>query len=119
MRVVVCGLWWCVCGGAAVWRLKCSEPKVSAVLRASNSAVKHERAGVITGRFRGTAGGRLVIFCLVIFFWRGASIHKRNATSSLQTRVFFASTTKKKTGFVLLVSRTTRMPKSWVWYWSD
>ena len=77
MRVVVCGLWWCVCGGAAVWRLKCSEPKIAAVLRASNSAVKHERAGVITGRFRGDGGWPFGDFLLgYIFFGVGSQSTK-------------------------------------------
>ena len=44
---------------------------------------------------------------------------KGGRSSSLQTGVFFASTTKKEVGFVLLVSPTPtpRMAKSRLWYW--
>ena len=42
---------------------------------------------------------------------------KGGRSSSLQAGVFFASTTKKEAGFVLLVSPTPRMAKSRLWYW--
>ena len=42
---------------------------------------------------------------------------KGGRSSSLQTGVFFASTTKKEAGFVLLVSPTPRKAKSRLWYW--
>ena len=56
--------------------------------RASTAAVWRERAGVITGPFCGAVGGRYMFFCLVIFFPRGTSIHKRNGTESSAAHLF-------------------------------